>query len=132
LKMAWHGGGKEGNVERRVSKLGDYGSGAGSAALFASSAATIFASIGFNSSSKANATLTPIFLFTGVCDMDASIGGAHRDGDGGSSRGELGSAAEREDCATTGLKGTAHGIGNYEPINDADQSAAEPIDRNLS
>jgi hypothetical protein len=66
LKMAWRGGGKEGDGERRSSKLGDDGSAAGSAALFAS-AVTIFTSIAFNSSGKANALLTPVFLLMGVC-----------------------------------------------------------------
>jgi hypothetical protein len=44
------GGGKEGDGERRASKVGDGGSAVGSGALFASSPATIFTSIAFNSS----------------------------------------------------------------------------------
>jgi hypothetical protein len=83
--------------ERRASKLGDDGSAAGSAALFASSATTIFASIAFNSSIKANTPPTPV-----------SVGGAHRDGDDGTSHSVLGSAAERKDCATIGLRGAAN------------------------
>jgi hypothetical protein len=63
--------------------------------------------------------------------MTASIGDTHRDGDGGSSRGVLGSAAERKDYATTG-GGVTHGDDNSEPSSGADRSKAEPIDRNPS
>jgi hypothetical protein len=99
----------------------------GGAAFFASSAATIFASLAFISSIKANALLMPVFVSTGVCAMATSVGGAHRDGDGGSSHGVLGSAVICEDCATIGLGGTAHGDGNDEPNSDADRSTTEPM-----
>jgi hypothetical protein len=64
--------------------------------------------------------------------MAASDGGTHRDGNGESSHGVLASTAEREDCATTGLRGVTHGDGNNEPNSGADRLAAEPIDRNPS
>jgi hypothetical protein len=93
----------------------------GSAALFASSAATIFVIIAFNSAIKANAVLTLVFVLTGACSMATSVCGAHRDGNGSSNRYILASAAECEDCATTGLRSAAHGDGNGEPSSNADR-----------
>jgi hypothetical protein len=64
----------------------------------------------------------------------ASVGGAHRDGEGGSSDGVLESTADHENCATAGLGYGigAHGVGDGEPSSSASRSATEPIDQNQS
>jgi hypothetical protein len=106
--VSTHGGG-DSEPNSDTSKLGD--SAVGSAALLASSDATILVSIVFNSSIKANAPLTSVFALMGACTMATSIGGAHRDGDNGSSHDVLESVVEHEDCGTTrlpGERGTPH------------------------
>jgi hypothetical protein len=94
--------------------------------IFGSSVATIFASIFFTSSIKANAPSMSMFMSTDACAMAASVGGTCRDGDDGSSNRVLGSAAKCKDCATTRLWGAAHGDGNDEPSSVLGL-VAEPI-----
>jgi hypothetical protein len=76
-----------------LSKHGNGGRAFGGATLFASSVVVIFSTIARTSPSRANAT--------SICQMDehamaAPVDGANEDGDGGISRGALGSAAEHK------------------------------------
>ena len=64
--------------------------------------------------------------------MASSVGGAHGDGDGGSSDGVLYPVVDWKGCATTGFGGVTDRDGNGKTSGSAAGSAAAVMDRNQS
>jgi len=64
--------------------------------------------------------------------MASSVGGAHGDGDGGSSDGVLYPVVDWKGYATTGFGGVTHRDGNGKTSGGVAGSAAAVMDRNQS